>query len=119
MREHVQRICEAICAHFRLELADILDLDRHRTPAAARQCCMFVVRSQLGLSFPEIGREFARDHTTVISACRRVDKLLSKGEPWTVAAVNIGIAVVDEILSECRPPAKAIDRPFLEQASGQ
>jgi chromosomal replication initiation ATPase DnaA len=120
MKENVQRICEAIGARFGLELDDILRRDRHKTPAAARQCCMFVLRSQLGFSYPEIGRELGnRDHTTAMHACRKVDQLLTKGDPRILAAVNIGIAVVDQILSESRPPVKAVDRPFLEQASGQ
>jgi chromosomal replication initiation ATPase DnaA len=120
MSDQVYRICQAICAHFRLDVVDVLARDRHKTTAAARQCCMFVLRSQLGLSYPEIGRIIAgRDHTTAMHACRKIDRLLTSGEPWTVAAVNIGIAVVDQILSESRPPVKAIDRPFLEQASGQ
>lgn len=53
-----------------------------RAVARARQYAMFLLR-QVKLhgsprySFPEIGRLFGKDHTTVIHACRAVEKRLA------------------------------------------
>ena len=37
---------------------------------------MWIARKRTPLSFPEIGREFERDHTTVMSACDKVERKL-------------------------------------------
>jgi chromosomal replication initiator protein len=44
--------------------------------AFARQVAMYLCRQRLKCSFPELGRAFGnRDHTTVMSAVRRVEEL--------------------------------------------
>lgn len=44
--------------------------DRRRD---ARSVAMFAVRQRCGLSYPETGRLFGRHHTSVMSACARVE----------------------------------------------
>lgn len=41
----------------------------------ARQTAMFVCRVRLGLSYPELGRLFGRDHSTIIHAIKKIEKL--------------------------------------------
>lgn len=47
--------------------------DRHRTVVRARQIAMTAVRRRLALSYPEIGIVFGRDHTSVMSAVKKVN----------------------------------------------
>jgi chromosomal replication initiator protein len=58
-----------------------------RTYARPRQVAMYLCRrlrqtkahagSKLGpMSYPEIGRKFGRDHTTVIHACRQIERMI-------------------------------------------
>jgi Bacterial dnaA protein helix-turn-helix len=72
----------AYCARlFRVTKDDILSRRREARQAMARQSAMWLTKHTTKLSLPEIGRRFeGRDHTTVIHACRRVDKLISKLE---------------------------------------
>lgn len=71
--EDIQRV---VCGHFRLTNAELLSKDRHKSVAFARQVAMYLCRQRLGCSFPELGRAFGnRDHTTVMSAVRRVETL--------------------------------------------
>ncbi len=47
---------------------------------------MYLVRKTAKLSFPEIGNRMGkRNHSTVISACRRIETAVSTNEPlaWT------------------------------------
>lgn len=37
---------------------------------------MYLIRKMTNLSLPDIGREFGRDHSTVIHALNKVEKLL-------------------------------------------
>jgi chromosomal replication initiator protein len=72
----VQDIQSAVCSHFRLSNSELLSKDRHKSVAFARQVAMYVCRQRLKCSFPELGRAFGnRDHTTVMSAVRRVQTL--------------------------------------------
>ena len=72
----VEDIQRAVCSHFRLSNAELLSKDRHKSVAFARQVAMYLCRQRLKCSFPELGRAFGnRDHTTVMSAVRRVEQL--------------------------------------------
>jgi chromosomal replication initiator protein len=75
----VEDIQRAVCSHFRLSNAELLSKDRHKSVAFARQVAMYLCRQRLKCSFPELGRAFGnRDHTTVMSAVRRVEALRAK-----------------------------------------
>lgn len=72
----VADIQRAVCNHFRLTNAELLSKDRHKSVAFARQVAMYLCRQRLHASYPELGRAFGnRDHTTVMSAVRRVQTL--------------------------------------------
>ena len=72
----MDRILDEVCNHFHLKPADLVSHARHRSVARARHIAMFLCRQRLKCSFPEIGRAFAnRDHTTVMSAVRKVEAL--------------------------------------------
>lgn len=73
----VSDIQKVVCNHFRVTNAELLSKDRHKSVAFARQVAMYLCRQRLKSSFPELGRAFGnRDHTTVMSAVRKVEKLL-------------------------------------------
>lgn len=75
----VEDIQRAVCSHFRLSNTELLSKDRHKSVAFARQVAMYLCRQRLKCSFPELGRAFGnRDHTTVMSAVRRVEALRAK-----------------------------------------
>ena len=71
--EEIQR---AVCHHFHLRSTDLTSKDRHKSVAFARHVAMYLCKQRLKCSFPELGRAFGnRDHTTVMSAVRKVDSL--------------------------------------------
>jgi chromosomal replication initiator protein len=71
--EDIQRV---VCHHFKLRSIDLISKDRHKSIAFARHVAMYLCKQRLKSSFPELGRAFGnRDHTTVISAVRKVDVL--------------------------------------------
>lgn len=72
----IDRILDAVCNHFHIKPVDVVSHARHRSVARARHIAMYLCRQRLKCSFPEIGRAFAnRDHTTVMSAVRKVEAL--------------------------------------------
>ena len=81
-----ENIMQAVCNYFSLEHKDLMSGRRQRTISLARSVAMYLVRKTAKLSFPEIGNKMGkRNHSTVISACRRIEKAVAKNEPlsWT------------------------------------
>ncbi len=73
--EDIQRV---VCHHFKLRSTDLLSKDRHKSIAFARHVAMYLCKQRLKCSFPELGRAFGnRDHTTIMSAVRKVEALRS------------------------------------------
>jgi chromosomal replication initiator protein len=72
----VDDVQRAVCHHFKLRSGDLLSKDRHKSIAFARHVAMYICKQRLKCSFPELGRAFGgRDHTTVMSAVRKVESL--------------------------------------------
>lgn len=62
-------IREVACEHG-VTVSDILSQSRKYPIAAARHDAMKRIRAELKYSYPQIGRMFDRDHSSVIWACR-------------------------------------------------
>ncbi|MFW6197905.1 MAG: chromosomal replication initiator protein DnaA [Myxococcota bacterium] len=77
----VEDIQRAVCDYFNLRLADLKGKRRHRAVSFPRMVAMYLCRQRLGVSFPEIGQRFGgKDHTTVISAVRKIDGLVESDD---------------------------------------
>lgn len=72
------QIMKACADSFRVTLADVKGPSREKQIARARQSAMYLARNLIKMSFPEIGRRFGRDHSTVMTAVRRVPDLMAK-----------------------------------------
>ena len=53
---------------------------KNKGTAEARQVAMYLIRKLTNLSLPDIGKEFARDHSTVLYAIRKVEVSLKNGD---------------------------------------
>ncbi|MGH7213262.1 MAG: chromosomal replication initiator protein DnaA [Tepidisphaeraceae bacterium] len=83
-----ENVLQAVCTYFGLEHKDLMSGRRQRTVSLARSVAMFLVRKTAKLSFPEIGiRMGKRNHSTVISACRRIERAVGRNEKlaWSSA----------------------------------
>lgn len=68
----VARVFDAITRRSGVTKAELCRRDQHRRVSLYRNVAAWLMR-EYGLSFPEIGRELNRDHTTAMSSVRRVD----------------------------------------------
>ena len=87
-------IQRAVCNYFSLQSSALLSSDRHKTVAFARHVAMYLCKQRLPMSFPEVGRAFGKDHTTVMSAVRKVSELRQKD-----AQVRAQIEAIEKKLS--------------------
>jgi chromosomal replication initiator protein len=72
----VPAIIKRVAAAFGVTERELLGASRLRGVLRPRQVAMYLVRELTGLSLPRIGAAFARDHTTVLHACRKVEEEL-------------------------------------------
>ena len=70
-----KQIIERTCKHFQIPMEGILGPKRDKDIVVPRQIAMYMLRSELHLSFPKIARELGRkDHTTAIHSVEKITK---------------------------------------------
>lgn len=74
-RMTIRRIRETVAVFYDLPLQSLVSERRSREVARPRQIAMYLAKELTPKSLPCIGREFNRDHTTVIHAIRQVERL--------------------------------------------
>lgn len=78
---NAKTLIDAVTGYFDLSLDDILGKSREQKLAFPRQILMYLLREELKISFPSIGKEIGgRDHTTVMHACDKIKKELENNE---------------------------------------
>ena len=81
------RIIEVVGDYYHLTENQIKSKVRTSQIALARQICMYLCRTIVGTPFLKIGKIFGRDHSTVMTACEKVDLLL-KTDSQLQSAIN-------------------------------
>jgi chromosomal replication initiator protein len=74
---NVEAVQREVANYFGVKTTDLLSSSRLPQVARPRQVAMYLSRKLCKTSFPELGQKFGgRDHTTVMSACRKMEALL-------------------------------------------
>lgn len=77
----ISRIIEAVSEYYGIALVDILGRRHHKELVTARHVAAYLARIMTLKSLPEIGRAMDdRDHTTILSAVRKMEKRLMADE---------------------------------------
>jgi chromosomal replication initiator protein len=75
-------IIERTAKHFHVSVEDILGPKRDKDIVVPRQVAMYMLRSELHLSFPKIAHELGRkDHTTAIHSIEKIQREISYDSP--------------------------------------
>lgn len=77
-RLSVDDIQRATADYFGVKLSDLMSVKRDRDIARPRQVAMYLCKVLTPRSFPDIGRRFGRDHTTVLHAVSKVEELMAQ-----------------------------------------
>ncbi len=71
------KIISTISEYFSITEERMLSKERSREVALPRQVAMYLIREEVGCSFPQIGESLGgRDHTTVLYGCEKIADLL-------------------------------------------
>ncbi len=72
----IDNIQRSVAEYYKIKMADMLSKRRNRSVARPRQVAMTLSKELTNHSLPEIGDAFGgRDHTTVLHACKQINKL--------------------------------------------
>ena len=73
-------IISQVCKFYSVDETVLRGTLKNKGVAEARQTAMYLIRKLTNLSLPDIGREFAKDHSTVLYAIRKVEVALKNGD---------------------------------------
>lgn len=72
---NIDNIQKTVASYYRIKVSDLRSRSRKASLVRQRQMAMSIAKQLTGLSLPDIGEAFERDHSTVIHAIRRIDEL--------------------------------------------
>ena len=73
-------IISQVCKFYSIDEVLLRGTQKNKGTAEARQIAMYLIRKLTNLSLPDIGKEFARDHSTVLYAIRKGEVALKNGD---------------------------------------
>ena len=73
-------IISQVCKFYSVEEANLRGTLKTKGVAEARQVAMYLIRKLTNLSLPDIGKEFGKDHSTVIYNIRKVELALKSDD---------------------------------------
>jgi hypothetical protein len=74
------KIIDAVSAHFAVPRMDLISARRDKYLSEARFAAYHLCREMTPFSYPQIGRAFRRDHTTVMNGIKRAAELMSDAD---------------------------------------
>lgn len=70
----IEKVLEKVSLHLEISPQDILGKSQEKKISLGRRLAMFFLRYEMKMSFIAIGRAFCKDHSTVMSAVKKVEK---------------------------------------------
>lgn len=81
-RQRIAAIIHEVCTRHRVTAGQLFGPRQAKAISVARMEAMYRVRTEMRLSTPLTGAIFKRDHTTVVTACQKVRKVIETGQEW-------------------------------------
>lgn len=76
-----KNVIESTATYFNINIEDLIGKSRKKELVYPRQITMYLMREELGTSYPTIGQELGgRDHTTAMHACNKIKKEIEENE---------------------------------------
>lgn len=79
----VKNLFKAVTDFYNISEKDLIGACRKKNLVGPRQITMYLLREEMGRSYPTIGQELGgRDHTTAMHACFKIEKKLEEDEDF-------------------------------------
>ena len=89
VKPDINTIQQRVCETFHIHLIDLKSKKRTQHLAFCRQVAMYLCRNLTHSSFPAIGAEFGRDHSTVIHACNLIGRRVNNDTAFRASLKKI------------------------------
>ena len=73
-------IISQVCKFYNVDETALRGTQKNKNIAEPRQIAMYLIRKLTNLSLPDIGKEFNRDHTTVLHGTKKIEVSLKNGD---------------------------------------
>ena len=73
-------IISQVCKFYSIDETVLRGTLKNKGTTEARQIAIYLIRKLTNLSLPDIGKEFNRDHATVLYGIRKVEASLKSGD---------------------------------------
>lgn len=84
--------------YFGISIEEITGKKRSRDIVVPRQVAMYLLRSELELSFPQIGSHLGgRDHTTIMHGCSKLESLVAAKAPISQDIISVRQRLTQEV----------------------
>jgi len=83
-----EKILTSCANHFNLSQENILSKSQTQEHAYPRQIAMYFCRNYLNLSYPKIGQLFKRDHSTVMTSIKIIQKKMEEKNDKTLSSIS-------------------------------
>ena len=90
-------IISQVCKYYSIDEAVLRGTLKNKGTTEARQMAIYLIRKLTNLSLPDIGKEFNRDHSTVLYAIRKVETSLKSGD----AAIQDKVRDITANINSC------------------
>jgi chromosomal replication initiation ATPase DnaA len=85
----ISEILRAVCDTFNVTQIEIMSSRRKAEWVCARHVCYWLCRELTPASYPQIGRTFDRDHSSIMYGIGRVDERIREGTPYGLIALDL------------------------------
>jgi chromosomal replication initiator protein len=85
----VPKVQKMVCEFYNIKLSDIKARRRTKDVALPRQIAMYLSKQVTNASLSDIGKNFGKDHATVIYACRQIEERKNKDETFSRTIENL------------------------------
>ena len=90
----IESIQKEVVNFFGMRVQDLKSGRKQKNIAVPRQIAMYLARRYTGASYPEIGEKFGgKDHSTVIHAVKKIERLLGKDLPLTKNVDSLSLKI--------------------------
>lgn len=80
----INRVLYTVAEKYGVEVDDLKGKKRTKEIAWARHVAIYIMREKTDMSLPAIGNEFGRDHTTVLSSHKIIEKEIAQNPSFAV-----------------------------------
>jgi len=80
MLVEIGTVKKVVAEHYKVTVEQIGSRRRFRSVTHPRMVAAYLCRELTGASFPELGEQFDRDHSTIIHACKKIGALVAEDQ---------------------------------------